>query len=79
MKAWCDANKAGNDIIFIADGNATLSKSIGLTFDGSMYSLGERSQRFAMVLDGLKVEKLFVEKPGVFDVSSAQKVLASLV
>ena len=65
MKAWCDANKAGNDIIFIAD--------------GSMYSLGIRSQRFAMVLTGLKVEKLFVEKPGVFDVSSAQKVLASLV
>ena len=79
MKAWCDANKAGNDIIFIADGNASLSKSIGLTFDGSMYSLGIRSQRFAMVLNGLKVEKLFVEKPGVFDVSSAQKVLASLV
>ena len=40
MKAWCDANKAGNDIIFIADGNASLSKEIGLTFDGSMYSLG---------------------------------------
>ncbi len=79
MKAWCDANKAGNDIIFIADGNATLSKSIGLTFDGSMYSLGERSQRFAMILNGLKVEKLFIEKPGVFDVSSAQKVLASMV
>ena len=79
MKAWCDANKAGNDIIFIADGNASLSKEIGLTFDGSMYSLGVRSQRFAMVLTGLKVEKLFVEKPGVFDVSSAQKVLASLV
>ena len=79
MKAWCDANKAGNDIIFIADGNASLSKSMGLTFDGSMYSLGLRSQRFAMVLKGLKVEKLFIEKPGVFDVSSAQKVLASLV
>ena len=79
MKAWCDANKAGNDIIFIADGNASLSKEIGLTFDGSMYSLGFRSQRFAMVVTGLTVEKLFVEKPGVFDVSSAQKVLASLV
>ena len=35
-----------------------------ITFDGSMYSLGIRSQRFAMVLTGLKVEKLFVEKPG---------------
>ena len=79
MKAWCDANKANNDIIFLADGNASFSSAIGLTFDGSMYSLGTRSQRFAMVLTGLKVEKLFIEKPGVFDVSSAQKVLASLV
>ena len=79
MKAWCDANKANSDIIFLADGNASFSSAIGLTFDGSMYSLGTRSQRFAMVLTGLKVEKLFIEKPGVFDVSSAQKVLASLV
>ena len=78
MKAWCDANKAGNDILFLADGNASLSKAMGLTFDGSMYSLGVRSQRFAMILTGLKVEKLFVEKPGVFDVSSAQKVLGHL-
>ena len=51
---------------------------MGLTFDGSMYSLGVRSQRFAMILTGLKVEKLFIEKPGVFDVSSAQKVLGHL-
>ena len=78
MKAWCDANKAGNDILFLADGNASLSKAMGLTFDGSMYSLGVRSQRFAMILTGLKVEKLFIEKPGVFDVSSAQKVLGHL-
>ena len=33
-----------------------------------------------MVLTGLKVDKIIcIEKPGVFDVSSAQKVLASLV
>jgi peroxiredoxin len=78
MKAWCDANKANNDIIFLADGNASFSKALGLTFDGAMYSLGVRSQRFAMILKGLKVEKLFIEKPGVFDVSSAEKVLAHL-
>ena len=78
MKAWCDANKAGNDILFLADGNAALSKAMGLTFDGSMYSLGVRSQRFAMILTGLKVEKLFIEKQGVIDVSSAQKLLGHL-
>ena len=78
MKAWCDVNKANNDIIFLADGNASFSKALGLTFDGGMYSLGIRGQRFAMILNGLKVEKLFIEKPGVFDVSSAEKVLAYL-
>ena len=78
MKAWCDANKANKDIIFLADGNASFSKSLGLTFDGALYSLGIRSQRFAMILSGLKVEKLFIEKPGVFDVSRAEKVLAHL-
>ena len=78
MKAWCDVNKANNDIIFLADGNATFSEALGLTFDGGMYSLGIRGQRFAMILNGLKVEKLFIEKPGVFDVSSAEKVLAYL-
>ena len=78
MKAWCDVNKANNDIIFLADGNASFSKALGLTFDGAMYSLGIRGQRFAMILNGLKVEKLFIEKPGVFDVSSAEKVLAYL-
>ena len=79
MKAWSDTNKAGNDIIFLADGNAELSKSIGLTFDGAMYALGERSQRFAMILKGLKVEKIFIDKPGVFEVSSAQNVLKNLI
>ncbi len=79
MKAWSDTNKAGDCITFLADGNAALSKAIGLTFDGSMYSLGIRSQRFAMILRGLKVENLFIEKPGVFDVSSAQKVLTHLI
>ena len=76
MKAWSEANKAGKDITFLADGNASFSDALGLTFDGSLYALGKRSQRFAMILNGLKVEKLFLEKPGVFDVSSAQKVLA---
>ena len=57
MKAWCDANKAGNDIIFWQMVMLALSSAIGLTFDGSLYSLGTRSQRFAMILTGLKVEK----------------------
>ena len=64
MKAWSDTNKAGDCITFLADGNAELSKAIGLTFDGSMYSLGERSQRFAMILKGLKVAEFQLWRNG---------------
>ena len=81
MKAWCDANKAGNDIIFLADGNAALSSAIGLTFDGSLYSLGTRSQRFAMILTGLKVEKIFIEKPEslMFQVHKSSSQLSLII
>ena len=77
MKAWCDAIKAGNDIIFIADGNASLSKSIGLTFDGSMYSLGIRSQRFCngSTAKGRKI----ICRNLVYLMCLCPKVLASLV
>ena len=78
MKAWGETNRALDDIIFIADGNAKLSLELGLTFDGSMYSLGVRGQRFAMILEGVKVKKLFVEEPGAFDVSRAENVLKNL-
>ena len=60
MKAWCDANKAGNES-YLADGNASLSKSIGLTFDGSMYSL-ELDRNFCNGLEWFK-RKIFIEKP----------------
>ncbi len=78
MHAWGAANNALNDLTFIADGNANLSKALELTFDGSKYSLGIRGQRFAMILEGLKVKSLFLEEPGAFDVSSAENVLKSL-
>jgi peroxiredoxin len=37
-----------------------------------------RSQRYAMVVNDGKVEKLFVEQPGKFEVSSAENVLSQL-
>ncbi len=78
MQAWGQANRALDDITFIADGNAKLSSSLGLTFDGSMYSLGVRGQRFAMILEGIKVQHLFIEEPGAFDVSRAENVIKKL-
>jgi len=40
--------------------------------------LGERANRYAMVIEDNKVTHLAVEEPGAFDVSSAESVLAAL-
>ena len=77
MKAWGDSANAG-DIHMLADGNASFTEALGLEMDGTGFGMGKRSQRFAMVLDGMEVKELFVEEPGAFEVSSAEHVLANL-
>lgn len=77
MKAWAERD-GSPDILMLADGNADLATALGLTLDASGYGMGVRSQRFAMVIQDGKIEKLFVEEPGAFSVSSAEHVLANL-
>ena len=77
MKAWGDSANAG-DIHMLADGNASFTEALGLEMDGTGFGMGKRSQRFAMVLEGMEVKELFVEEPGAFEVSSAEHVLANL-
>ena len=40
--------------------------------------MGMRSQRYAMIVDNGVIKDLFVEKPGAFEVSSAENVLKHL-
>jgi len=42
------------------------------------FGMGERSQRFAMIINEGVVKELMVEAPGEFKVSSAEAVLNSL-
>jgi len=51
---------------------------MGLTMDGSKFGLGKRSQRYAMVVENGVITQLHVEKPGAFEVSTAEHVLKSL-
>ncbi len=78
MKAWAEKAGAGEAIFMLPDGNAALTRALGLEFDGSGYGLGTRSQRFAMVVKDGVVTQLAVEKPGAYEVSSAESVLAAL-
>ncbi|MGF6228263.1 peroxiredoxin [Inquilinus ginsengisoli] len=78
MKAWADKNECGDTVFMLPDGNATLTKALGLEMDGSGYGLGTRSQRFALIAKDGVVTHLAVEKPGAFEVSSGEAILAAL-
>ncbi|MDB5681633.1 MAG: alkyl hydroperoxide reductase [Sphingomonas bacterium] len=62
----------------LADGNGEFAKAVGLTMDGSKFGLGERSQRYSMIVDNGVVTELNVEAPGEFKVSSAEHLLEQL-
>jgi peroxiredoxin len=78
MGAWGKSAGAEGKVTLLADGNGDFVKAMGLDFDGSGFGMGTRGQRFAMVVNDGKVEKLFVEAPGEFRVSSADYLLSEL-
>jgi peroxiredoxin len=78
MGAWGKSAGAEGKVTMIADGNGEFTTALGLDMDASKYGMGKRGQRFAMVVRDGVVEKLFVEEPGAFHVSSADHVLSQL-
>jgi peroxiredoxin len=78
MNAWGKDQKAGEAVKMLADGNGDFTKAIGLEMDATGFGMGMRSKRFAMVVNDGVVEKLFVEAPGAFEVSSAEYMLGQL-
>jgi peroxiredoxin len=78
MGAWGKEQNCGDKVIMAADGNGEFARALGLDFDGSKFGMGQRSQRFAMVVDDGVVKHLAVEAPGKFEVSSAEAVLGKL-
>jgi len=77
MQAWNKAN-GSEDITMLADGNGDFAKALGLTMDGSGFGMGQRAQRYSMIVDDGLVEELNVEAPGDFNVSSADYMLGQL-
>jgi peroxiredoxin len=78
MKAWGEAHKALGVIDMMADGNGDFTRALGLELDAKGFGMGERSKRFAAVLENGVVKQLFVEAPGAFEVSSADYLLTKL-
>ncbi len=77
MGAWGKAS-GSDDVTMLADGNGEFAQAVGLTMDGSGFGLGQRGQRFSMVVNDGVVEQLNVEAPGEFKVSSAEHMLGQL-
>jgi peroxiredoxin len=77
LGAW---NKASGSsaITMLADGNGDFAQAVGLTMDGSAFGLGQRGQRFSMVINDGVVEQLHVEALGEFKVSSAEYMIEQL-
>lgn len=78
MQAWGESANATDTVDMLADGNAEFTKALGLTMDASGFGMGERSQRYAMVVKDGTVEHLFVEEGGAFEVSSADYMVEKL-
>jgi glutaredoxin/glutathione-dependent peroxiredoxin len=78
MDAWGKNQNVGDNVLMLADGNAELTKALGLEMDGSGYGMGTRSRRYSMLVDNGVVKQLNVEKPGAFEVSNAETILKQL-
>lgn len=78
MDAWGKDQNAGDHVLMLADGNCTYTKALGLGLDASGFGMGQRGQRFALVVNDGVAEKVAVEAGGEFKVSSADSILAAL-
>lgn len=78
MGAWGKNQGADGKVRMLADGNGDFTRAVGLAFDASKFGMGERSQRYAMLVKDGMVKELFVEEPGAFKVSSAEHMLAAI-
>ena len=77
MSAWGEQHGAEGKVLMLCDPEAAFTKSIGLSLDLSAFGLGERSQRYSMVVEDGVVATINVEK-SIFDheSSSASSLLA---
>ena len=60
-KVWRDSKSLKDDFLFIADGNTQVTESLGMILDCSGFGMGNRSNRYVMIIEDKVVKKLIVE------------------
>ena len=78
LSAWGTQHGADGKVLMLCDSDASFTRSLGLSLDLSAFGLGERSQRYSMVVQDGVVATVNIEK-SIFDhaASSASSLLAS--
>lgn len=76
MGAW-QRDQNAEQITMVADGNAELTRALGLEMDASKAGMGIRCQRFALIADDAVVSYIGIDPKGV-DRSSAETLLENL-
>ena len=78
MQAWGQHQKADDKVTMLADGDALLTKALGLELNLAGKGLGLRSQRFSMLIEDGVVKSLNVDPGGSYEKSSAETMLREL-
>lgn len=79
MAAWGKKQVVGDLVDMFADGNLEFTRAAGMSLDLSAGGLGERTQRYAIVVDNGVITHLGLESSaGEATVSSAEAVLKAL-
>ncbi len=78
MDAWGKDRGVGEKVVMLADGNGDYAKALGLELDGSGFGMGQRGQRFAIIVDDGVATHVAVEQGPGLDVSSAEAILKAL-
>ena len=79
MTAWARFTGAEDRIDFLADGNGTFVRAMGLDMDMSAGGLGHRAKRFSMIVkDGVVQSFNAGDKPGQAEITGAARILEQL-
>ena len=78
MDAWGKAQGADGKVMMVGDGNGDLSRKLGFLVDKSGAGFGDRSIRYAMIIENGVVTHLNVEEPQEFKISDAGTMLELL-
>ena len=79
LKAWAEQRNVGDAVDMLSDGNHEFIRKTDMAIDLSDHGLGERSTRYAMIVDDGTVSWIGVEdNAGRADASTAEAVLGAL-